>query len=410
MNIPTNYEPYSGRIFNRPLDDIERSSIFVSIVSYRDESIVNTISSLLDNAKRPNNIFISVAVTEFFSSYVHQWIKPLKDMEENIRNLKIKIIDLKNETTFGELKSIADSQYNKENYYMSISSRSEFCPNWDDILITQYNNLRSNLDGDFIITAEPRLYLPHDNVVDGFSYFTNHKTKKSMQREDYDGARVPISGYSHFVNNNNIMFSRSQEAAEDHSTHDHISQIDKVMESEEFLQINNFVKFNSRKFVKDEYVAIASGFYTDFCFSYGDVYIKNNRSDATLIDKDQFNFYSFINFVHKNIPLISFRFIPTYIMYDDNSEFIQQEKSPRDLISESEYKESQGAELIQRNIHNNVYNNKKFDELLAVDWKEKKFKVRDSIISNTVIDGINFFISMYNFSTYENTLSWNKRC
>ena len=81
-------------------------------------------------------------------------------------NISINIVECVKQTTIGELKKIADSQYNKEDYYMSVSSRSEFDPHWDEILIKQYDMIQLNITDPVVITADPRKFLYHDEVVD----------------------------------------------------------------------------------------------------------------------------------------------------------------------------------------------------------------------------------------------------
>ena len=135
MNLLTRYEPYSRKIFNSNDEQINAKSIFVSIFCYRDKNIINTINSLFANAKRPSNIFLSICVAEF-RPYSQEWINDLEQISSIMKdNISINIVECVKQTTIGELKKIADSQYNKEDYYMSVSSRSEFDPHWDEILI-----------------------------------------------------------------------------------------------------------------------------------------------------------------------------------------------------------------------------------------------------------------------------------
>jgi hypothetical protein len=229
-----------------------------------------------------------------------------------------------------------------------------------------------------------------------------------MQREEYDGSKIPMSGYNNSYSEHSLNLNLSSED-QGGPSRDDLFYITDTMSNEKFLQENNFVKFGYRKFIDNEYIAISHGFSVDFVFCLAKIYIKNNKSDKSLIDKDQFNFYSFINFIRNDIALVSLRFIPLYILFDETSIGMYEEKTPKNLINELDYKESQGAELIQRYISKYVYENKIFDDLLAVDWNEKKFKKRDTVIMNSLFTSINFFIALYNFSTYENTLHWNKK-
>lgn len=409
MNIPMRYEPYDGAIFSPVNNEESTKSIFVSIVSHKDPYVINTISSLIQNAKKPENIFVSVVVSERQPGSV-EWISALMDLQkDNMNNVTLSIEEESNKTTYGKLKKIADSKYNKETFYMSVSPRSEFDPHWDSLLIKQYESLDSYLPEDIIFTSEPRKFLYHDEVVKGFVYFTNHKTKISMQREEYDGARIPISGYSEFINEKNIEYDLSHE-------NDSISVFESLIEKnnakvdEEFLSNFGFPKFSSRKFTKDEYIALSSGVSYKFIFCDAKKYIKLNNSLATLVDENQYNFYSFVNLIKNNFKVLSMRFTPVYQLHDDRSGAVAAEKSISSLYSDEEYKNSQGIEDINRIKQNFVYKDDYINVLLSIDWVEKKFKSRKFLLNDPLTNLINLFISLYNFSTYENSLHWNKKC
>ena len=64
MNKLTRFEPYEKTIFNVNSHELSRKSIFVSIVSYRDPYVLETIKSMIRNAKNPDNLFISVIISE----------------------------------------------------------------------------------------------------------------------------------------------------------------------------------------------------------------------------------------------------------------------------------------------------------------------------------------------------------
>jgi hypothetical protein len=409
MNILTKYEPYSGKIFNSDDEHVSIKSIFVSIVSYRDKSIINTINSLFANAKRPSNIFLSICATEF-RAYGEEWINELELIRSNMKNnITLNVVECNNKTTIGELKKIADSEYNKENYYMSISPRSEFDPHWDEILIKQYDMIQSNITDPVVITVDPRRYLYHDDVVEGFVYFTNHKTRVSMQREDYDGARVPSSGYNYFVNDSNIESDSSFEGIGE-NLYENMFEKNQVEQDEEYLSFNGFPKFSSRKFTKDEYISVATGYSSKFVFSNAKVFLKNNKSNKVLIDDNHLNLFSLINLLKSNCFLLSIRSVPVYQLFSSASPEIPPEKTPYDLYDAEEYKHSEGNDLINRLLQDSVYTSDVLNNILSIDWEKKIFKKRTNLIKNNFLDSINFFISFYNFSTYENSLHWNKKC
>lgn len=410
MNIKTKYEPYSKTLLDIDGDERNQKSIFVSIVSYRDNYILNTIKSLFLNAKRPENIFVSIVLADITATN-KEWVQDLiKFCNNDKNNIKLFVIsNIDKNTTFGKLKKMSDAAYNKQDYYLSISSRSEFDPFWDDILIKQYDLLKNFLDKNFIITVEPRKYLPHEDIVKGFVYFTNHKTGVSMQREEYDGAKIPTCGYNEFMNENNINYDGA--AFENNSEgYDFLLQGQNIKKSEDYLSKFGLVEFNNRKFLKDEYIAIASGVSLNFIFGEAKNYLKINNSDSSLLDELQFNFYSFINLIRNNNIAISLRFIPIYHLYQDGSSVVPMSYTPGNLYYDEEYLNSDGSFLIKRLIQKYIINNNEFNTFLSIDWQENKFKEKKSFTKNKIIDSINNFIALYNFSTYENSLHWNKKC
>lgn len=413
MNIPTAFENYSKTMYDFDKENRTSQSIFVSIVSYRDPNIINTIQSLAINAKRPENITVSVVASAYMNP--EKWINELKGVTDNILSQnKIKIIlnvvEASKIYNLGELKNISHQEYNKEDFYMSISSSSEFDPDWDDILIKQFNTLASmRHDDDFIFSVEPRGFIPHDNIVPGYVFFTNHKTKVSFQREDYDGARVVISGYNKFMDEQNVLPGRGL-----YSTDEMNENLKQTLFAEKFLKDNGFVIFNKRKFLKDEYISISSGVSEKFIFSDAKKYFKINKIDDHVIDKEDFNFMSYINFVENNISVLSIRWCPVYHLYDDQSFISINRPTPKDNYEEKNISESISYIKIKEKIQsllNSSDNHLSFSitNNLSVDWDNKVFKQLNIILTDDIVSGINSFVSFYNFSINENSLHWNNR-
>lgn len=407
MNIKMPYDPYSSTPMDFNEEDRLRKSIFVSIVSYKDLNSLNTLIFLLENSKRPQNIFISLVVTDFQASS-QQWVKDIiLFCDKNKHNIKLNVVDLQKNTTYGKLKKIADSEYNKQDYYMSISSGSAFDPHWDDILIKQYSSMQNIYNEKLILTGDPRKFLLHDEVVEDFVFFTNHKTKVSMQREEYDGCRIPVSGYNNFFNEKNMNDDASVENFGRENT-EHLIQRYEINEYQDFLSKHGFVKFNHRKFIKNEYVALSYGLDCNFIFCDAKQYFKNKIYHESLVDENQFNFYSFINLIKYDFSIISFRFIPIYKLFEHS--IFDVKNNFMDLYDEQEYKNSDGLDLINRLIYQDIISDNRLNILLSVDWEHKQLKLRDLTISDPLIETINLLISLYNFSVYENSLHWNKKC
>lgn len=402
MNNKKRFDSYSNTFLNS--DEIERltKSIFISIVSYNDENILRTINSIILNSKRPENVFIGLAIVDSQESC----IKTLLEISEKNRNLNIYIVNER--TTYGHLKHKSDSFYNKEDYYMSVSSCSEFDPYWDDILIKQYGSFETMIDPQLLlITGDPRGWLPHDNVVEGYVYFTNHRTNSSMQREKNDSSYLPISGYHEHIKKEHLESNFSLSMNE----YDTLRYVTELSECSEFLKENGFVKFSRRKFLDDEFVARSLGLSCNFIFTRAKNYIKINNLNDNLIDEEDFNFNSMINLLSNDYLILSIRYLPLYHLYDDKEAL-----SPRRKRISEEYNAEEKLDM-RSSILDRIKNFELLDDdkklyysvIFSTDWYSREFKLRKSHIKTNLENLINLSISMYNFSMNENSLHWNKR-
>lgn len=412
MNRIKRFDSYSNTFLDIDRQDRIQKSIFVSIVSYKDKNVLRTLESMILNSQRPNNVFFGVSIAH----ENEEWIEKIKLINKENKNLNISLITDNSDVTYGILKKNSDSFYNKEDYYLSVSSSSEFDPDWDDILIKQYESLAALVDGKVAITGEPRGWLPHDNVVKDYVYFTNHKTNVSMQREQVDSSYIPISGYHEHINDKDI-----EEAAALSATHQNSrNYITNLYEYSNFFENNGFVKFYRRKFLDDEFLARSLGISANFIFSYAKDYLKSNVAQIYLLDEEDFNFISFLNLLDNDYDVFSFRYLPIYHLYDDKEIL-----SPRrDKVSDrytynknlSEEELNEKIKFYRDPILDRISSLEKIDEarkifyyyLFSCDWNLRKFRIRRNKMKNSIENTINTYVSMYNFSINENSLHWNK--
>jgi hypothetical protein len=137
-------------------------TVFVSIASYRDAQITDTIDSLLGNQSGKNNIIIGVC---------------LQDTEENYNNFKYK--DHSNVRThfipYQDAKGVGYARrliqqdvFQDEDYFLQIDSHSRACKNWDDILIKQIDRcpidkaVLSTYPNGFDVLDEEQKYFKHN--------------------------------------------------------------------------------------------------------------------------------------------------------------------------------------------------------------------------------------------------------
>jgi hypothetical protein len=109
-------------------------SIFVSIASYRDKLISQTIESLFSNSRKPHNIYVGIFL---------QIKDKSEDIDETIyrkyyKNLRVLKTDYRNAK--GPLYArqlIIYNFYKNENYFLQIDSHTIFRKNWDIKMINE---------------------------------------------------------------------------------------------------------------------------------------------------------------------------------------------------------------------------------------------------------------------------------
>jgi hypothetical protein len=131
----------------------EYKKIFVSVASYRDPQLTNTIDSLLTNQSGENKIIVGVC---------------MQDTEENYNNFKYKdhpnvIIHF---IHYQEAKGVCVARnliqqqlFTNEDYFLQIDSHSKTIKGWDKILINQLNRCASYKA---ILSTYPNSYNPDD--------------------------------------------------------------------------------------------------------------------------------------------------------------------------------------------------------------------------------------------------------
>lgn len=109
--------------------------IYVSIASYRDKELVDTVYSLLRRAKNPERVFVSV----FSQNEFHPLL-------ENIFSL-FGVKDFYYEKVhFSEAKGVGYARKKTQEklsldfkYYMQVDSHTRFIQDWDSLLISEYS-------------------------------------------------------------------------------------------------------------------------------------------------------------------------------------------------------------------------------------------------------------------------------
>ena len=141
------------------------SKIFVQIASYRDPELKNTIRDLLNKAKHKENIHIGICwqnnKDEDVWDNIHNFLKQY-DVEYS-KYIKILDIDYKQSKGACWARNLTQSMYDGEEFSLQIDSHSRFEKDWDEKLITMFNNL---YDDNAIISTYPSMYTPESTYED----------------------------------------------------------------------------------------------------------------------------------------------------------------------------------------------------------------------------------------------------
>lgn len=158
------------------------NKIFVSIASYRDPELPNTVESLLSNAKYPDNLRIVVFEQNGEDDITISGKYPI----ELVIVLRTHYTNAKGPVW---ARYIIQKLYNNEEYYLQIDSHSQFIKNWDSTLIwmlkllpepavlTQYPPEYNN-NGIYDKTKmRSGIYVQGFSPVDGFFRIQSNYTK-----------------------------------------------------------------------------------------------------------------------------------------------------------------------------------------------------------------------------------------
>jgi hypothetical protein len=107
---------------------------FVSIASYRDSQIFDTLKSLYAEVSDPNKVKVVVYVQDEIDVYY-------KLLELNYPNLELMYVHWEDTKGVVWARNRIKEKFTNESYFLNIDSHSRFKENWDLILINQYHSI-----------------------------------------------------------------------------------------------------------------------------------------------------------------------------------------------------------------------------------------------------------------------------
>jgi hypothetical protein len=108
------------------------SSIFVSIANYKDTETINTVNELLSKSSGQNQLHICVLSQIDLADKVYD----ILDLISNVTHLKVNYLETEG---LGWARSEIQKFYQDEDFYLQFDSHMLVEPNWDLLMIEQYN-------------------------------------------------------------------------------------------------------------------------------------------------------------------------------------------------------------------------------------------------------------------------------
>lgn len=120
-------------------------SIFISIVSYRDIELPNTVKSLMDNADNPEELFFGIVDQDQRNKWADLSFVP------NIDHIKI---HFKEARGAGYARKLATELYGGQDFFFQTDSHMRFAKGWDTKLKSMYEWCKNDANTDKIILSQ----------------------------------------------------------------------------------------------------------------------------------------------------------------------------------------------------------------------------------------------------------------
>jgi len=155
--------------------------IFVSVASYRDNQLTDTINSLFANQSGDNEIIVGVCMQDTEENYNSFKYK-------NHPNVKIHFIPYQEAKGVCHARRLIQQEiFQDEDYFLQVDSHSRVCPNWDKTLIRQIN--RCPVDK-VILSTYPNSF----DVMDDKQDYFNHDSCPYLKIGQIEGHKIrPVS-------------------------------------------------------------------------------------------------------------------------------------------------------------------------------------------------------------------------
>jgi len=150
--------------------------IFVSIASYRDPDLINTVKSCYENAKNKHLLYFSIFSQAEDNEHVNLSFIP----ENQIRYIRTHWSESKGACWARSIST--DNLIGK--YFLQIDSHSRFKNNWDELIINNYIDAQKFWGNKIIITSYPDPFELNEDGTDSLIEYHSLKKLKAFWHEE----------------------------------------------------------------------------------------------------------------------------------------------------------------------------------------------------------------------------------
>lgn len=133
--------------------------IYVSLASYKDTELVDTVYSLLRRAKNPERVFVSI----FSQDDVHPKLDNIFKLFD-VKDFSYKKVQSSKARGVGYARSKTQELLSEDfKYYLQVDSHTRFIQDWDSILISEYEESQNFWKMPIVFSSYPLPYIYDKN-------------------------------------------------------------------------------------------------------------------------------------------------------------------------------------------------------------------------------------------------------
>ena len=187
--------------------------IYVSIASYKDKELTDTVYSILRKAKNPERVFLSI----FSQDEFHPKLENIFSLFD-VKDFNYEKVHFSEAKGVGYARSKTQEKLSLDfKYYLQIDSHTRFIEDWDEILISEYKESQGFWKTPIIFSSYPIPYTYNKNgnevisSIEGANITTIKKVESfEMYKPDYYEKKIANSGELHAHFSAGFVFGLSE--------------------------------------------------------------------------------------------------------------------------------------------------------------------------------------------------------